>query len=328
MAFWTRMRSKRKPSLAVVGTINSDRLLRYDSQTTAEVTVSSLGGALYSLLALRYLMPEAHIHHLANQGRDISKELDDFYQLYRIDSAGVNFCDTPNNQILLDCSDQTRKSEFSELNLPGIEPSIAEELGSTDAVLVNFTSGLEFDLQSFTSFKAALFSKNREALLHMDLHSLSLDYSAGRIRMPKYLDKWKDWLEGVTHLQMTLEETWSLDGIVRNNLNECDKLIDTMLSLGLRDILITDGSRGMLFADENTRTTVAALTVSPVIDTTGCGDVCGAVLLAARISGIKMLDAVKIAAQATSSTLRAAGILSLNLIKPIYEYQKSTYENY
>ncbi len=293
---------KPKRRALLVGTFNRDTLI------DGALKTDSLGGLVYSLLALRRLFPEVDVELLSNAGEDLQLELSEVLAAEKLHARHVRWCREPNNAVELDCGDPESKTERSQLTLPSIQMDQLNGLPVVDGLLMNFTSGQEMDLETWQQLRDTVRGLNHEqrTWIQMDLHSLTLD--AESPRRPRKLPNWEKWIEGVDLLQLTLYESWALDNRVRHSLEDASELAHRILKLGVRVVVVTHGAHGFLVAHQDETRHWPAEEVFPVVDTTGCGDVLGAAFFGGRLHGWGLGTCARLAQRASAAIVGKAGL--------------------
>lgn len=301
--------------VGAIGTLNLDRL-RLPAPGGGERLVETPGGLCHSLGALRRLLPAAAIRPVAWLAAEDAPRFRPPLEAWGLDRAGLSERPGPGNRVTLDCRLDS-KPELAELRLPPLGDGQLEPALACGVLLVNLTSGLEFSLPAWLGFRERWRRAWPAGWLQLDWHSLSLDHEPGRPRRPCRVPDWQAWVEDLDLLQLTLAECASLDGASRGELEQALPLMERILAAGCRRAVVTDGARGALWLDGDGVLRQAAAPADAVVDTTGCGDVFGAALLAARWLGHDAPTALAAAARAAAATLSAAGLDALERIEPL-----------
>lgn len=292
----------------VLGTVNRDRLVLPGEGVHGTVH-TSLGGICYTLLALGALHPELELDARALVGLDARKELDCLLAGRGISSGELLFRPAPTNRITLDCRSPDHKRERSELSLGGYHRDECPP-GPYAGVLLNLTSGREFTLPVWREWRRRLRAASPGVHLQMDLHSLSLDYRRNRTRHLRRLPDWDAWVEDLDLLQLTLDECGSLSPHPPRSLARTGPLLERIHAQGTREVVITDGARGLLHSGPLGVTRLPALPAR-VRDTTGCGDVLGAALFGASLDGRPLDRKLEWARAAATRKLASCGVEGL-----------------
>ncbi len=104
-------------------------------------------------------------------------------------------------------------------------------------------------------------------------------------------------------------EAEAMTGIAAADEGAPDRMADSLLAAGVRQLVITLGSRGSLIADTEHRVLVPAQRVK-ALDTTGAGDVFSGFLAAALVQGETLQGAVAMATAAAGIAVTRAGARS------------------
>ncbi len=330
--------------VALAGTINLDRLVYHTP--AGRLVEESPGGLLYSLLALRLLFPEYHVRPVTLLGEDARQAVFPLLEDHGIPTDSITFSSGPNNRIILDCSDPDNKREESLLSLPPMELEHFLPALEAQALLINFTSGRELELDTWREIRELYRRSHTQRVtddtalgsigtprpgggrregrqrsnpprgwLQMDLHSLTLDHEPGRPRRLRRIRDWDDWVRDLDLLQLTLAETWSIDGRRRVRLREAEDVVELLLRAGAGTVAVTAGAQGLLLARPGEMILQQAISAARVVDTTGCGDVAGAALLGSLTGGASPVEAAELAARASAAVLGARGIGCLEALR-------------
>jgi sugar/nucleoside kinase (ribokinase family) len=152
----------------------------------------------------------------------------------------------------------------------------------------DFISGFELNLET-----AQLLRRGFPRFIYADLHSLFLGKDADGMRVPRALPRATDWFECVDVVQLNEDEMGALgpDPLA---------IAADALRQGCTTVCVTLGARGAAyFTGSPIRTErIPAPAVHPPAfaqehDPTGCGDVFGAAVVAALITGAPVADAVR-----------------------------------
>ncbi len=294
---------------ALIGTFNHDILVHAGGEE-----IHSAGGLWYSLKALGLLQPDWLIRPVAWSPRADHEHIRQQLNALSLDAAGL--CDTnlPANRVRLDCRADAEKPELCELNLPPLGlPELRHGLDA-EVLLLNMTSGRDTTLENWAALRSEWRSHHPQGWLQMDWHSLSLNEGEKGTRRLRRVPDWQAWLKDLDLLQLTLEESFSMDGRKRNSLRDTRDLWLQASAAGCRRMVVTDGARGFVYWDHAGSRLVPAIPVKRVVDTTGCGDVLGAGLLALAC-GTDTDTVLQDAAYRAASVLGAAGLASLDELK-------------
>ncbi len=290
-------------TVCVLGTVNRDLL---EDPAADCPLLEAPGGVLYTLLALRRLLPELHPRAAVLCGEDLRPALEELLPPAWL--AEIRWREEATNTVHLDCSHPEDKVERARLSLPSYRLTELPSLQGLDGLLLNCTSGMEFGLRDWRALLDRLSKESPDCHTQLDLHSLSLEPVSGPPRRLRILPDALDWARGLGLLQLTLAESFSLDGRRRNRLAEADDLLPRLEEVGLRRLLLSNGAEGFRFVDFGAGLDhVAVAEAGKVIDTTGCGDVLGAAFFAGLLEGRDALSLCRGAARAAASALHGRG---------------------
>ena len=317
--------SRRKRRLGVIGTFVWDVIYGRDPR---ERPVEEWGGITYALSALDAALPdEWEIVPLVRVGDDLVDEARRFLRtLRRIapDAApiGVPY---PNNRVELRYYSDERRSERLTGGVPpwswlGLKPL----LGDLDALYINMISGFELELET-----AQLIRQNYRGPIYCDLHSLMLSVQPTGFRAPRRLENVAAWCACFDLLQVNEDELAMM-------APDPMALAATAFANGIRCLVVTLGSRGVVYFaapgfDALSDLTRQALASTPPIgpvrtalvpaerargtidagDPTGCGDVWGATYFSRLAAGDKLSDAMRAAMRAAARNVEHRGATGL-----------------
>lgn len=256
--------------IALIGSINRDTIRTPDGLTT-----ESYGGLLYSILSLTALVDgRAEIFPVCNVGQDVQEAvagLLDRCPFVRRD--GLRFVPGRNNHCFLDYDAEGRKQETLQGGVPPLTFENLSPFLACDALCFNFITGFELSLETFQRVRAST-----DALILMDVHSLTLGIDGQRRRFWRRPPDWEGWVACAAVVQMNEQEAgllWEADVTTEGGLR---RLGEHVLSLGPSVLIVTRGACGSdaLFrrADGGIESVHAdAHAPGPPVDETGCGDV-------------------------------------------------------
>ncbi len=294
--------------VGLIGTFNLDRLL-LQVEGEERVLVSA-GGLAYSLQALRHLLPGATLLPLAWLSEPDSGPFRPLLAQPGIAPEGLLRWPEPGNQVTLDCRAEA-KPETALLCVPPLPREALEPALGCPQLLLNCTSGRDLELDAWRTLVRDWRRVHPTGWLQLDWHSLSLDWEVGRERRLRQVPHAFAWVEGLDLLQLTLAECASLTPRPPRRLEDAADFCLRLRKAGCRRVVISDGARGFLFSDAGGCRRQAAWPVDRLVDTTGCGDVLGAALLASLGQGWKVEKALALAAEAAGRVCGAAGLESL-----------------
>lgn len=318
--------------LGVVGTFVLDRIVGLPHRPEP---VEDLGGIAYALSAAAATAPDGWaLRPVARVGKDASTRVREWLAALGrqsaapVDMSGVLEVPEPNNRVELR---YTSREERTEHLIGGVGgwPSgeLAARVAGCDALLVNFISGQEVDLDGAVELRGAFVGP-----VYADLHSLFLDTADDGAREPRALPEWRRWVASFDAVQMNETE---LD-LMRGSL-DADRAARTALRLGPSVVACTRGSRGVLCwssagAAERFRAGLSSVSgggrreesrdasvtkreipadVVGDADPTGCGDVWGGVMCCRLLAGEDVPAAAEAATRLAGVAAGSRGVTGL-----------------
>jgi len=256
----------------LIGTITSDEI-SFDSGQT----IRGLGGVLYQAAVLCGLGKEVYLY--TNLGeeliQDVEKMIENWPTLRR---EGI--CQVPGqgNQVLLHYPEKGERVETLKSVVPPLNPrQIIEDMHKLGMLILIINSGFDIELSDWRKIVAAA-----KMPVWVDVHSLPLSRELDVPRKYLPLTEWKEWVEGVSFIQVNEEELSSMLGDPDKAYSEDDTIAfgKAAFNLGVKAVFVTLGKEGVLVMTPEETKRVRSLEVRSVVDTTGCGDVfCGAAVV-------------------------------------------------
>ncbi len=246
---------------------------------------ASWGGIYFALAAMQHcarvddtIVPVFPIG--VNERGDLLQRLRGYTH---VDTAGIYTVDQPTFRVRLEYTSASKRREISRDMLPAIDvEAVRPHLAGAHFVLVNMVSGNDLTLDQLRQIRLA--TRRPHVFIYLDVHSLVLgDPPAVGARPFRSVPNWNDWAMNVDGLQMNEEELAYFGGDERT-------LCDGAMSFrNIQVINITRADRGVsVFARDAkgdavnevfSRIDIPPVTLGPVTDCTGCGDVFGAAFL-------------------------------------------------
>jgi sugar/nucleoside kinase (ribokinase family) len=299
-----------KFKLVVIGTINKDTIIFPDGKKT-----ESFGGILYNILALSYLGGEdVKIYPVCNLGYDVYKQV--ISRLKNCDNVklgGIEKVNCKNNHAFLSINRNNQREEILKNRVPPLSFSQIKPFLKADVMLVNFISGFDLSLVTLKKIR-----KNTDALMFMDIHSLTLgvdDFGKRFFDAPK---NWREWIKQADIVQMSLPE---LKELAKRNLKshqETKGFGKYILNLGPKTVLVTLGDEGalMIFGDKVRRFVRMYLEKGSKVqrfkDATGCGDVFSAGFLICYMRTKNLIKSVNFANYVAAEKCKISGVEGMN----------------
>jgi len=254
--------------LGLIGTITSDEI-SFDSGKT----INGLGGVLYQAAVLCGLGKQVHLY--TNLGekliQDVEKMVEKWPGLRR---EGICRVPGAGNQVHLHYPEKGERVETLRSVVPPLNPrQVIEDMRKLGMLILIINSGFDIELSDWRKIVAAA-----KIPVWLDVHSLPLSRELNVPRNYLPLTEWKEWIEGVSFIQVNEKELFSMLGDPDKRYSEDDALAfgKEAFSLGAKAVFVTLGKEGVLVITPEESKRIRSPEVKSVVDTTGCGDVfCG-----------------------------------------------------
>ncbi|NIO48189.1 MAG: hypothetical protein GTN73_01935 [Candidatus Aminicenantes bacterium] len=252
----------------LIGTITSDKVT-FDSGQT----IRGLGGVLYQAAVLCGLGKQVHLY--TNLGeeliQDVEKMVENWATLRR---EGICQVPGPGNQVHLHYPEKGERVETLKSVVPPLNPrQVIENMHKLGMLILIINSGFDVELSDWRKIITAA-----KIPVWLDVHSLPLSRELNIPRKYLPLTKGKEWVEGVSFIQVNEKELSSMLGDPDKRYSEEDALSfgKEVFNLGVKVVFITLGKQGVLVITPEESKRIRSPEVKSVVDTTGCGDVfCG-----------------------------------------------------
>lgn len=293
--------------LGVVGTFVLDRIGGVGRDAEGE----TLGGIAYALASAVVSAPEGWtVLPIARVGVDAAPRVRRWLDGAGLSSTGLVECPEANNRVILRYDGDGRRTERLSGGVGAWSwEALAARAVRCDALLVNYISGHELDLDTTRRLRSAF-----QGPVYADLHSLFLGTESDGTRVPRPLADWRMWMTCFDAVQMNEDEM----DLLRASA-PVEPTVRFALTVGPSVVVCTRGADGALcwagpdvraFApdmrtgsgDDGASTPVGdakpvryEIPAEPVddADPTGCGDVFGGAMCARLLAG----DGVEAAAR-------------------------------
>jgi sugar/nucleoside kinase (ribokinase family) len=330
----------RRRRLGVVGTFVWDVIHGRDVRTAP---VEEWGGIAYALGALDAALPDDwEIVPVIKVGADLWPRALEYLRSLRRSASDASLVEVPypNNRVELFYYSSERRSEVLHGGVPGWTwPGLAPVVAGLDALLVNFISGFEMDLET-----AQLLRQHYKGVIYADLHSLTLAVQPGGLRTQRPLPDVAAWCRCFDFVQVNEDELAMM-------APDPMALAATALANGVRCLSVTLGRRGAVYfaqpdydglaaadggvelAGGPARASARAAVVGGVgggapgpvrtalvpaaevhardLDPTGCGDVWGATHFSRLLAGDSLESAIAAAHRAAARNVEHRGATGL-----------------
>lgn len=255
--------------IALLGTINRDTI-----RTPDGVETESYGGILYSLLPLSAISKDGTlIYPIVHVGEDMRTVVEGFLRpCENIRFDGVTFVPDKNPHCFLVYDEDHNKQETLKGVIPKLQFSDIQPFLDADAIVVNFITGLELELETLQRVRSST-----DSPIFMDLHSLTLGIDAGRRRFWRCPPDWEAWIACTDVIQMNEQEAGLLAGEPLDTDAKTVAFAERLLDNGSTVVLITRNENGShAIYREGAETVLHHSPPQPAgdpQDETGCGDV-------------------------------------------------------
>ena len=295
-----------KFKIVVIGTINKDTIIFPNGKKT-----ESFGGILYNILALSYLGGEdGKIYPVCNLGYDVYNQvISSLKNCNTVDLSGIKKVNYKNNHAFLSINRKNQREEILKNRVPPLSLSQIKPFLKADVMLVNFISGFDLSLVTLKKIR-----KSTDALIFMDVHSLTLGVGDSGKRFFKAPKNWRQWIKQADLVQMSLSE---LKELAKRNLKSHQEIKEFgkyILNLGPRAVLVTWGEKGalMIFYDKVRKFVRMHLEKGSKVqrfkDATGCGDVFSAGFLICYMRTRNLTKSINFANYVAAQKCKISGV--------------------
>lgn len=164
-------------------------------------------------------------------------------------------------------------------------------------------------------------------------NNLKLAFNPGTIQLEKKGKIFMDILEKTDYLFVNRQEAEEILygkelGLETKNENQIKKLLYGLKSLGVKNVVITDGDNGSYMQGENNQIYHLGILKVEVVEKTGAGDAYTAGFLAAILHGEKIEEAMKWGAISSANVIQGIGAQVNLLTKSEMEEKLKSYEEF
>jgi hypothetical protein len=316
--------------MGVIGSLVWDVIHGRDARS---VPVEEWGGITYSLSGLdAALSDDWEIVPIMMVGEDLASQAREFLRTLRhiADDASLVEVPYPAQRVELRYYSEERRTEHLSGGLPAWSWLALKSMlddAKLDALLINFLSGWELDLET-----TKLIRQHFTGPIHCDLHMMAWAVQPDGLRTLRPIPNIAEWCRCFDFLQMNEDE---LAMVAPHSMS----LAATAIAAGVSSLFITLGKRGAIYVaapgfeticDLPPRTglstaprggtgvpgavrtaLVPAEHVETSGDPTGCGDVWGATYFSRMVAGDKLADAMSAAGRAAARNVGHRGVTGL-----------------
>ncbi|HEV7992627.1 MAG TPA: PfkB family carbohydrate kinase [Gemmatimonadaceae bacterium] len=320
----------RKKRIGVIGSLVWDVIHGRDART---VPVEEWGGITYSLSGLDAALPDDwEIVPIMMVGQDLAARAREFLRTLRHIAPDASLLEVPYpaQRVTLRYQTEERRTEHLTGGMPAwswlaLKPLLDD--ARLDALLINFLSGWELDLET-----TQLIRQHFTGPIHCDLHMMAWAVQPDGLRTLRPIPNVAEWCRCFDFLQMNEDE---LAMVAPDPMS----LAATAIAAGVSCLFVTLGKRGAIYVaapgfaticDLPPRTGLstaprggtgamgavrtALVPAEPVDvpgDPTGCGDVWGATYFSRMVAGDKLADAMSAAGRAAARNVGHRGVTGL-----------------
>jgi sugar/nucleoside kinase (ribokinase family) len=276
--------------IAIIGAPCIDEVI----SPSGEVTSTQLGGILYSYAAMERAAALAKLDVEIIPLTYISMLDTDYLIPFFNELRHFNFSSAPktdsllSNRVRLVYKNDTERSEFCASILPELTPEHFNQdlLASLDGIFINMISGFDISLDTLKYIR-----QNTTAYIHLDVHAMilgELSDNPDKPRMVRGVKQWREWLSNVDSVQMNeMEADWFAVPELASEIDLVREARNIYKASGSpKSVVITRAERGATsfdFANDKIWNKVPAK--REIINTTGSGDVFGAVYTISKTFG-------------------------------------------
>lgn len=313
----------RRRRVGVIGSFVWDEIHGRDPR---DMPVQEWGGITYALSALDAALPaDWEVVPLVKVGYDMAAKARDFLShLSRVaaDAAPIEVPHANNRVVLRYATSEARCEQLSggvpKWHWLGLKPLLHD----LDALYINLISGFELDLEV-----AQLIRQHFRGPIYCDLHSLLLATQPDGMRTPRPLANVAEWCRCFDLMQVNEQEASLL-------APDPMALAATAVSAGVQSLIVTAGSRGVIYfaapgferlSDLTKLRDVMVPHTGPIRtarvpavssrekngDPTGCGDVWGATYFSRLLAGETFIQAIATAMTAAARNVDHKGATGL-----------------
>jgi sugar/nucleoside kinase (ribokinase family) len=291
---------KKSRRFALLGTITHDVI----TQASGRV-LSGEGGVLYQAAGLCGLGQNVTL--FTHVGKDIFFRVKPVIDRWpTCDSSRIRVVSGPGNSVFLHYPEKGERVEVLESHMPPLRPDrLLKELPAISFLILVINSGFDISLRDWRRIV-----RRAECPIWFDIHSLALTLELHKARRYRPLPEWKDWAKGTTYLQANLKEVASMLGEPERtpSPDHLNRFGEQAFELGIQAVFITLGAEGVLALLPGRTKKVGSAKASPVVDTTGCGDIFCAGAAALLAAGAGPVEAAAFGAELASEAAGVTGV--------------------
>ena len=228
---------------------------------------------------------------------DFARVASAFEDLPGVSTDGLYKIDMPTNRVHVFPGANGQSVVCSKDIAPPIPFERLRRHIASDGMLVNMISGFDITLETLDQIRIQ--SREERTVLHFDFHNLTLGKNDRNERYRRPLDTWRRWAFMVDTIQLNEEEIAGLDHAISNETS----IIGHMLTLGVKGVVVTRGSRGLtVYVDSQKHVVRQDLEIEPFDGNAplGSGDQFGAAFFFNFVTTKDIIASAHAAASAVS----------------------------
>ncbi|HEY6172290.1 MAG TPA: carbohydrate kinase family protein [Candidatus Kapabacteria bacterium] len=281
---------------------------------SGEVTGFSLGGILYSYAVLERIARERNLEVTYFPFTLIAERDLEFLEPFFTKLKHFDFSHTPRskdattNRVQLIYEDEGKRKEVCSVILPEVTPEhlATDVIASLDGLFVNMISGYDISVTTMEWLRA-----NTECHIHLDVHALTLGKLSESDRRFAPVHDWQRWALAANSVQLNEKEAIFFppvgSGPYISQIRHQSKNDTTE-----RSVILTRGEKDTIgYNITRSEKHIIPTRKLNTIDTTGSGDVFGAVYLLEHILGASMPDAISSANEWAGKNTLLKGVFEL-----------------
>lgn len=281
---------------------------------SGECTGFSLGGILYSYAVLERIVREQRLDIVFYPFTIIAERdlelLDPFFsKLEHFDfSLAPRSVDATTNRVRLIYYNEAKRKEVCSVILPELLPEhfSIDLLASLDGLFVNMISGYDISIETMEWLRA-----NTTANIHLDVHALTLGELSDSGRRFAPVKDWLRWALAANSVQLNEKEALYFPPAGSESY-----LVEVRRVIGddktERAVVLTRGEKDVIGYDITlSQKHIVRVEKIDTIDTTGSGDVFGAVYALERTIGGSIEDAIRLANHWAGRNTMLKGVFDL-----------------
>jgi len=261
------------------------------------------------------------IYAVCNLGYDVYGQVKNMLKNYDyVKLDGINKVRRKNNHVYLLIDRENQREEIIRNRVPALSFIQVKPFLNSDAILVNFISGFDIGLNTLKRIR-----KNTDALIFLDIHSLTLGIHKDGGRFLRTPRSWREYLKQADLVQTNLTELSMLSQKRLQSLREIQDFGNYVLTLGPKVLLVTLGEEGALMIYKEGKTCklkkCKGIKVRGFKDATGCGDVFSAGFLAYYVHNRNLIQSLVFANRVAAEKCKISGVEGLaELLKKFVPY--------